>query len=74
MSKLTRRQLLVFFGAGAGAAVLGPALGEKPFGSNLGLAQAAEPLKFTPVRLPHPLSIYQQRKNYLPTGINQELF
>jgi hypothetical protein len=71
MSKLTRRQLLVFFGAGAGAAVLGPALGEKPFGSNLGLAQAAEPLKFTPVRLPHPLSIYQQRKNYLPTGINQ---
>lgn len=71
MSRLTRRQLLIFFGAGAGAAVLGPALGEKNFGGSLRAAQAAEPLKFTPVRLPHPLPIYQNQKSYLPTGIGQ---
>ena len=71
MSKLTRRQLLVFFGASAGTAVLNSALGEKLFGSNYHVAEAAEPLKFTPVRLPHPLPIYQQKKSYLPTGIGQ---
>ena len=71
MSRLTRRQLLIFFGASAGAAVLGPTLGEKNFGGNLNAAQAAEPLKFTPVRLPHPLPIYQNQKSYLPTGIGQ---
>jgi len=70
MSKLTRRQLLVFFGASAGSAVLAPVLGEK-WGNNSAVAQAAAPLKFTPVRLPHPLPIYQQQKSYLPTGINQ---
>lgn len=69
MSNLTRRQLLAFFGAGAGAAVLSPVFGEKSFGNT---AQAAQiPLSFTPVRLPHPLPVYQRRKNYLPTGINQ---
>jgi secreted PhoX family phosphatase len=72
MSKFTRRQLLAFFGASAGAAVLAPAVGEKFFGSNLGIAEAAEPpLGFTPVRLPHPLPIYQRRRNYLPTGIGE---
>ncbi|MGI2905798.1 PhoX family protein [Tolypothrix sp. VBCCA 56010] len=71
MSKFSRRQLLAFFGASAGAAVLAPAFGKKPFGSNLGIADAVEPLKFTPVRLPHPLPIYTQQKNYLPTGIEQ---
>ena len=71
MSKFTRRQLLAFFGASAGAAVLAPAFGKKPFGSNLGIASAVEPLKFTPVRLPHPLPIYTQQKSYLPTGVEQ---
>jgi len=32
--------------------VLAPALGENFFGSNKSVAQAADPLKFTPVRLP----------------------
>jgi len=72
MSKFTRRQLLAFFGASAGAAVLAPAVGENFFGSDLGIAEAAEsPLGFTPVRLPHPLPIYQRRRNYLPTGIGE---
>lgn len=71
MSKLTRRQLLAFFGAGAGAAVLGPNLGGTLFSSNKSAATAAVPLKFTPVRLPHPLPIYQQQPSYLATGIGQ---
>jgi len=71
MSKFTRRQLLVFFGASAGAAVLAPAFGKQQFGGNQTIANAAEPLKFTPVRLPHPLPIYTQQKSYLPTGIEQ---
>ncbi len=71
MSKLTRRQLLVFFGASAGTAVLAPALENKLFGSNSNVAKAIEPLKFTPVRLPHPLPIYTQLPSFLPTGIGQ---
>jgi hypothetical protein len=70
MSKFSRRQLLAFFGASAGAAVFGPALGEKRFGGELTLAQT-EPLSFTPVRLPHPLPIYQQQNSYMPTAIGQ---
>lgn len=71
MSKFTRRQLLVFFGASASAAVLAPAFGKQQFGGNQTIANAAEPLKFTPVRLPHPLPIYTQQKSYLPTGVEQ---
>lgn len=71
MSKFSRRQLLIFFGASAGTAVLGPALGGKNLNTNLGVADAAMPLSITPVRLPHPLPIYQKRKSYLPTGIDQ---
>ncbi|WP_009634187.1 PhoX family protein [Synechocystis sp. PCC 7509] len=68
MSKLTRRQLLVFFGASAGSAVLAPVLGEQLFESAV---EATEILKFTPVRLPHPLPIYQQQSSYYATGIEQ---
>jgi uncharacterized protein len=71
MSKFTRRQLLAFFGASAGATVLAPAFGDI-FGNTKSLAaDAITPLKFTPVRLPHPLPIYTQQKSYLPTGIEQ---
>ena len=71
MSKFTRRQLLIFFGASAGAAVLAPNLEGTLLGSNLDVAEASEPLKFTPVRLPHPLPIYQKQQSYLPTAIGQ---
>ncbi|BCL37289.1 hypothetical protein NSMS1_37360 [Nostoc sp. MS1] len=68
MSKLGRRQLLIFFAGSAGAAVLSDKLLE-------GFTNVAEaittPLGFTPVRLPHPLPIYQQQRSYLPTGIQQ---
>ncbi|MBD2605170.1 PhoX family phosphatase [Scytonema hofmannii FACHB-248] len=71
MTKFTRRQLLAFFGASAGAAVLAPAFGKEPFGSNFGIANAVKPLRFTPMRLPHPLPIYTEQNSYLPTGIEQ---
>ncbi|MGL5926724.1 PhoX family protein [Chroococcidiopsis sp.] len=68
MSRITRRQLLVFFGAGVGAAAFSPVLENKLFGAGSSAAQAAEALSFTPVRLPHPLPIYQQLPSYLPAG------
>jgi secreted PhoX family phosphatase len=68
MSKLSRRQVLVFFAGSAGAAVLGDKIID-------GVSSIAEarivPLRFTPVRLPHPLPIYQELDNYLPTGIEK---
>ncbi|MBD2596537.1 PhoX family phosphatase [Nostoc spongiaeforme FACHB-130] len=68
MSTLSRRQLLIFFGGSTAAAVLGDKL-------LTGLSSVAEatttPLSFTPVRLPHPLPIYQNQPSFLPTGIGQ---
>ncbi|WP_421655775.1 PhoX family protein [Leptothermofonsia sp. ETS-13] len=68
MSKLSRRKLLAFFGCSAAATVLAPTVERKLFGFNIGVAEAAQ-LPFTPVRLPHPLPIYRDQKNFLPTGI-----
>ncbi|QLE56125.1 PhoX family phosphatase [Nostoc sp. TCL26-01] len=68
MSTLSRRQLLVFFAGSAGAAVLGDKLLDGVFS----VAEASTtPLSFTPVRLPHPLPIYQHQQSFLPTGIGQ---
>jgi len=68
MSKLSRRQVLVFFAGSAGAAVLG----DKIIDSISSIAEAKiVPLRFTPVRLPNPLPIYQELDNYLPTGIEK---
>ncbi|MGF1479999.1 MAG: PhoX family phosphatase [Cyanophyceae cyanobacterium] len=66
MSKLTRRELLAFFGSSAAATLLAPTL------KRLSVAQAAEDaVQFTPVRLPHPLPIYTERTSFLATGIDQ---
>ncbi|MBE9038257.1 PhoX family protein [aff. Roholtiella sp. LEGE 12411] len=68
MSKLSRRQLLIFFAGSAGAAVLG----ETIIDGVSSVTQAKnKSLSFTPVRLPHPLPIYKQQNNFLPTGIGQ---
>ncbi|MBW4563536.1 MAG: PhoX family phosphatase [Mojavia pulchra JT2-VF2] len=71
MSKLSRRQILMFF-AGSVTAASAAVLGTKKF-SNVSSIAAAKiaPLNFTPVRLPHPLQIYRQYKNYLPTRTGQ---
>ncbi|KAF3885945.1 MULTISPECIES: PhoX family protein [Nostocales] len=72
MSKFSRRQLLAFFGASTGATVLSPMLGDRFFGNSPSVAaDGGVPLKFTPLRLPHPLPIYTQQKSYLSTGIEQ---
>ncbi|MBW4666149.1 MAG: PhoX family phosphatase [Cyanomargarita calcarea GSE-NOS-MK-12-04C] len=67
MTKYSRRQLLIFFAGSAGAVVADKVLGGV---FNAAEAQSA-PLSFTAVRLPHPLPIYQQQKNFLPTQIGQ---
>jgi secreted PhoX family phosphatase len=61
----------VFFGASTGTAVLAPVLGERLIGNGSTYAQTTVPLSFTPVRLPHPLPIYQKQVSYLPTGIGK---
>jgi len=67
MSTLSRRQLLIFFAGGAGVAVLGDAI----LDSVSSHTSAQTTLTFTPVRLPHPLPVYQQVNSFLPTGIGQ---
>jgi secreted PhoX family phosphatase len=69
MSEITRRQLLTFLGAGA-AAALSPAVDRFGLGIGIGRAEASGFGRFTPVRLPHPLRVYTQRKSFLPTGID----
>lgn len=71
MPKLSRRQLLVFFAGATGTAVLGGVIGRKIFDGTPSINQVVQPLEFTPVRLPHPLPIYQRQKSCLATGIDQ---
>ncbi len=68
MSKITRRQLLIFFGSSAATTVLAPALTQKLFGINSTSAEAVVPTSFTPVRLPHPLPIYRELPSFMPTA------
>jgi secreted PhoX family phosphatase len=67
MSTYSRRELLKFFAGSAAAAVLS----DKILDGITSSAQAQTTLTFTPVRLPHPLPIYQQVNSFLPTGIGQ---
>jgi uncharacterized protein len=72
MSNVTRRQLLMFFAGSAVTTAVAPDVLGKLAGAQLGsAAQASGALPFTPVRLPHPLPIYQHNKSYLATAINQ---
>ncbi|NJM44718.1 MAG: PhoX family phosphatase [Alkalinema sp. RU_4_3] len=73
MSQVTRRQLLAFFTGSAAATVLGPQVVDLLTGTNSSgaIATPGKPFSFTPVRLPHPLPIYQQTSSYLATNINQ---
>jgi hypothetical protein len=68
MSKITRRQLLIFFGSSAATTVLAPGLTQKLFGSNSSAAEAVVTTSFTPVRLPHPLPIYRELPSFMPTA------
>jgi len=68
MSMLSRRNFLTFFGATAAATALGPNLTRVFTGVNPNIAEAAS-FGFTPVRLPHPLPIYQRQQSFLPTAV-----
>ncbi|NJK73814.1 MAG: PhoX family phosphatase [Richelia sp. CSU_2_1] len=71
MSKITRRQLLIFFGGSAATTALSPTLTQTLFGVNSTTAEAqVTPTSFTPLRLPHPLPIYRQQSSFMPTGLN----
>lgn len=79
MSTISRRQLLVFFGATAATTTVAPQLVQKLTGQSTGVAQARTPLvtaaqgvNFTPLRLPHPLDIYTEKASYLRTSSNAE--
>ncbi|MEG4532506.1 PhoX family phosphatase [Microcoleus sp. D2_18a_D3] len=65
MSKITRRQLLIFFGSSAATTVLAPGLTQKLFSINSSAAEAVVPTSFTPVRLPHPLPIYRELPSFM---------
>ena len=68
MSKITRRQLLIFFGSSAATTVLAPGLTQTLFGINSSDAVAVLPTSFTPLRLPHPLPIYREVSSFMPTA------
>ena len=69
MSDLTfnRRQILKFLGAGAALFVLKAACARALLPSRG--ASRAVPLALTPVRLPHPLPIYERMASFLATGL-----
>ncbi|MEO1350275.1 MAG: alkaline phosphatase PhoX [Cyanobacteria bacterium J06635_15] len=66
MSKISRRQLLVFFGASAATTVVAPMLPARLLGRRS--VAFAQGVPVTPVRLPHPLPIYQNQQSFMPTG------
>ncbi len=70
MSDLSRRKLLLFFGASAGSAVLSPLLSENLMGFGGAEAQTV-PLKFTPLATPSPLPIHRRMVSFLPTGVDR---
>ena len=71
MSNLTvsRRQILKFLGASAALFVLEPPRARALLSSHGG--RAALPLALTPVRLPHPLPIYERMASFLATARGQ---
>jgi uncharacterized protein len=64
---LTRRQVLAFFGVGVAGLALEPLVSHRRLGG-IAAASESQPLLFTPVRLPHPLPLYQAIPSFLATG------
>ena len=70
-SLVSRRAILQFFGATAACTLLEPLARDKLLGAAPeALADGGPLLSFTPVRLPHPLPVYQQHPSYLATGLS----
>jgi hypothetical protein len=66
---LHRRQLLKFFGASTTVALLESAVGKPLLAATT--SDRLRSLAFTPVRLPHPLPIYQRERSFLATGLSE---
>lgn len=71
MSQFTRRQLLIFFGASAATTALTPTLSHKILGGGNPEVAEAVGIRLTPVRLPHPLAIYQEKPSFLASEIGE---
>ena len=70
-SLVCRRAMLQFFSATAACTLIGPLARNKLLGdASRALADGGNHLSFTPVRLPHPLPVYQQHPSYLATKPN----
>ena len=69
MSDVTRRQLLAFLGAAAATAIAEPLALPLLSRAGHGRVEAAWLGTVTPVRVPHPLPIYQTRSSWLPEAI-----
>ncbi len=70
-SLVCRRAILQFFSATAACTLLEPLARDKLLGAAPeALADGGHHLSFTPVRLPHPLPVYQQHPSYLATGLS----
>src|SRR5918992_3750776 len=68
-SLVSRRAILQFFGATAACTLLEPlARAQLLVAAPEALADGGHHMSFTPVRLPHPLPVYQQHQSYLATG------
>ncbi|HEY7491742.1 MAG TPA: alkaline phosphatase PhoX, partial [Candidatus Tectomicrobia bacterium] len=68
-SLVSRRAILQFFGATAACTLLEPLARDRlPGTAPEALANSGHHLSVTPVRLPHPLPVYQQHQSYLATG------
>ena len=68
---VSRGAILQFFGATAACTLLEPLARDTRLGAAPeALVDGGQHLSFTPVRLPHPLPIYQQHPSYLATGLS----
>ena len=68
---VSRRALLQFFGASAACSPLAPLARDKLLSvAPKALADGGDPLSSTPVRLLHPLPIWQRPPSYLATGLS----
>jgi secreted PhoX family phosphatase len=71
MSNISRRQLLYFLGGAAGATALSPVLEGNLFAQAQIDGPPGAAIRFTPVRLPHPLEIYTEKESWYATGIGK---
>ncbi len=72
MSELTRRQLLMFFGCSTAAYTLSSKVSDfLGISSEFALAQTGG-LSFTPLKLAHPLDVYENSSSFVPLGIEGE--